>query len=459
VFHACFHPIRCLIYLIAADLEALLPSPLTVVGTFKAGNDNDESLETVPNPLQERCTLIRCALDYTLEVASEDNEAVAAQLNDLTARLQSPQLAFLMDSAASAAPVLANDQRIETLGGSWEAPVQFMPVLRASSHFSRESSSSPAMTGPRAPLLTVQPGTTKVQWSALRLDALAYVPHGTPAHVAAREYALPSLWKQLETAKKTLLARKFPHQGNGRLPPLRSLHFCPLEFGHHITVMYPLPSPCIEDQEAALLEDRTALHRLLGLPLDRPLLRSANALQFGSLSTLSIFDKFATGGKRQQNSEKNGINKVKKGATSSAATRLSNVHLGLAPSGLTGGSLHLVQGDYDYYHYMQDKFDDSGWGCAYRSLQTIASWFLRQHYTTRAPPSHAEIQSTLVMLGDKGREFVGSRQWIGAIELGYVLDSLFGVQSKVLTVSNGSEMPSKAREIAAHFDTQGEGLI
>ena len=42
----------------------------------------------------------------------------------------------------------------------------------------------------------------------------------------------------------------------------------------------------------------------------------------------------------------------------------------------------------------------------------------------------------------------------GAIELGYILDTLLGVSSKVLTVSSGAEIPSKAREIAHHFDTQ-----
>ena len=49
---------------------------------------------------------------------------------------------------------------------------------------------------------------------------------------------------------------------------------------------------------------------------------------------------------------------------------------------------------------------------------------------------------------------MGSKQWIGAIELGYILDTLLGVSSKVITVSSGSDMPSKAREIAHHFDTQ-----
>ena len=36
-----------------------------------------------------------------------------------------------------------------------------------------------------------------------------------------------------------------------------------------------------------------------------------------------------------------------------------------------------------------------------------------------------------------------------------MLDSLLGVTSKIITVTKGSELPSKAREIAHHFDTQG----
>ncbi len=49
---------------------------------------------------------------------------------------------------------------------------------------------------------------------------------------------------------------------------------------------------------------------------------------------------------------------------------------------------------------------------------------------------------------------MGSKQWIGAIELGFVLDTLLGVSCRVIIVSSGAEMASKAREIAHHFDTQ-----
>ena len=48
---------------------------------------------------------------------------------------------------------------------------------------------------------------------------------------------------------------------------------------------------------------------------------------------------------------------------------------------------------------MQDKTDDAGWGCAYRSLQTIHSWFRFQHYIRTPVPSLKDIQQTLVDIG------------------------------------------------------------
>ena len=61
--------------------------------------------------------------------------------------------------------------------------------------------------------------------------------------------------------------------------------------------------------------------------------------------------------------------------------------------------------------------------------------------------------------GDKPQAFVGSRDWIGAIELGYVLDTKLGLTCKVMTVSSGAEMGSKARELAQHFDAQGTPVM
>ncbi len=50
--------------------------------------------------------------------------------------------------------------------------------------------------------------------------------------------------------------------------------------------------------------------------------------------------------------------------------------------------------------------------------------------------------------------YSGSREWIGAIELSYVLQERYDVACKILTVASGAELPSKAREIARHFSTQ-----
>ena len=54
--------------------------------------------------------------------------------------------------------------------------------------------------------------------------------------------------------------------------------------------------------------------------------------------------------------------------------------------------MYLVHGVYSYHHYLQDRVDDSGWGCAYRSLQTICSWFKHQGYVDTPIPTHREIQ-------------------------------------------------------------------
>lgn len=62
-------------------------------------------------------------------------------------------------------------------------------------------------------------------------------------------------------------------------------------------------------------------------------------------------------------------------------------------------------------------------------------------------------------MGDKAPNFVGSRQWIGAIELGYCLDQWLGATYKVLTLSRGEEIMQQGRELARHFDTQGSPVM
>ena len=68
-----------------------------------------------------------------------------------------------------------------------------------------------------------------------------------------------------------------------------------------------------------------------------------------------------------------------------------------------------------------------GWGCAYRSLQTLWSWFLLQGYTDKPVANHRQIQEALVKVGDKEAAFVGSKEWIGSFEVSTVLNQLMGV--------------------------------
>merc|ERR1712168_1657300 len=139
---------------------------------------------------------------------------------------------------------------------------------------------------------------------------------------------------------------------------------------------------------------------------------------------------------------------------------LTNVHKGLEKGqGENGGDVHLVDGTYTYHHYMQDKFNDDGWGCAYRSLQTLISWFRHQGYTQTEIPTHAQIQKCLVKLGDKEKDFLDSKQWIGSTEVGYVLEESCKVQSKFLSVNSGDEMPSKGRDLLHHFKTHGTPVM
>eukprot|EP00964_Phaeocystis_antarctica_P062227 scaffold37270_cov27-Phaeocystis_antarctica.AAC.1 len=55
-------------------------------------------------------------------------------------------------------------------------------------------------------------------------------------------------------------------------------------------------------------------------------------------------------------------------------------------------------------------YDDAGWGCAYRSLQSIISWYRRQQYTSFRNPTHYEIQQRLVEhCGQNREELLGKK--------------------------------------------------
>uniref|UniRef100_UPI0037E760A1 ufm1-specific protease 2 isoform X2 n=1 Tax=Semicossyphus pulcher TaxID=241346 RepID=UPI0037E760A1 len=224
----------------------------------------------------------------------------------------------------------------------------------------------------------------------------------------AFERLLEALTDQLCKMEKVMLQHM---KGTTVLVP-EPLHFLLPEPKGLVTVVYPAGVP-----DSQLETQRRELHQQFELPDDWPYFRRANAYHFPN-------EPYKDG-------------------------YLRNPHLVLTHPSLDTGKVYLVQGIYSYHHYMQDHMDDNGWGCAYRSLQTICSWFQQQGYTERPVPTHKEIQQALVDVGDKQGSFVGSRQWIGSIEVQAVLNQLL----------EGSELGSKGRELANHFLTEGTPIM
>lgn len=142
--------------------------------------------------------------------------------------------------------------------------------------------------------------------------------------------------------------------------------------------------------------------------------------------------------------------------TKSTTHLLSRVHE-LLP--LPEGCLKVstVRGEYQYWHYCCDATDDRGWGCGYRTLQTIISWLL--HNTTRLSsktvPSLRLIQELLVNMEDKPTAFLDSRQWIGSVEVGLVIDSYCDVPCKIIHVASGSKLSSVFSAVCDHLEVTG----
>lgn len=61
--------------------------------------------------------------------------------------------------------------------------------------------------------------------------------------------------------------------------------------------------------------------------------------------------------------------------------------------------------------------------------------------------------------GDKDATFVGSQRWIGSIELGYCLENMAGIESRVLTTNSGTEVAGNVRQLAFHFETYGTPVM
>lgn len=131
--------------------------------------------------------------------------------------------------------------------------------------------------------------------------------------------------------------------------------------------------------------------------------------------------------------------------------KLRNVHFSLINS--LPQKKYLVDPNYIYFHYLQDNSKDDGWGCAYRSLQTIVSWYVLNGYKNIEIPTIEKIQQTLVDIGDKNQSFIGSSEWIGSAEISFVLNRLLGIDCQFYTFKFGSEIVNNIPKLKQHFET------
>ncbi|KAK2648028.1 hypothetical protein Ddye_015517 [Dipteronia dyeriana] len=470
----------------SVTIGAVADSVTGDVQFFVSRSEKPTDIETVDfvlyddNPekyVWERGCMIRCELPITLPLyyplnnTSEAEKMYLHATEAVIAKFKDPQVVYMVETLSQAStespqPVILRgkdldfDMNLSDIKLVCEAAQDSDTTALSCAHFCSKSKSAAAILSAEnadtiqvsvllnrsekspkstAPIAKYCPASQDARLLIVdfKLQVLCYATKNLPLMHAISKLVFPGLVDQLNSMKKAIMPNLFTQH-----PQLYPYHFNPPGVLHPITVIYELS---YGETELKQVDVRKSLHLRMGLPFDRPLLRIANALD---LSTTKD-------GSRNNSSRKGSL-------------LLKDVHFGIPSSGVSGGIVSLVQGSYEYYHYLQDGFDDSvvkfflfqvGWGCAYRSLQTIVSWFKLQHYTSIGVPSHREIQQSLVEIGDKDPSFIGSREWIGAIELSFVLDKLLGVSCKVLNVRSGAELPEKCRELALHFDSQGTPIM
>ncbi|XP_078322498.1 uncharacterized protein LOC111102480 [Crassostrea virginica] len=136
---------------------------------------------------------------------------------------------------------------------------------------------------------------------------------------------------------------------------------------------------------------------------------------------------------------------------------LTSVHSSLPPE---DPGAALVRGDYLYYHYGCDGVDDRGWGCGYRTLQTMCSWIQGQRGEgMHKVPSLGQFQDALVAMEDKPKSFAGSKEWIGSFELCICIDYFYDVPCRLLHVTSGEKLVDYLPDLQKHFRDFGSVIM
>ena len=133
------------------------------------------------------------------------------------------------------------------------------------------------------------------------------------------------------------------------------------------------------------------------------------------------------------------------------------------PDGVVKESVKCVKGDYDYWYYGCDGVDDRGWGCGYRTLQTLCSWVMLKQQASenlsRSVPTIREIQESLVAMQDKSQQFIGSREWIGSVEVALCVDYFYDISCKIIHSNSGFELQQHVSTLENHFETSGAPIM
>ncbi|XP_019862617.1 PREDICTED: ufm1-specific protease 2-like isoform X3 [Amphimedon queenslandica] len=287
---------------------------------------------------------------------------------------------------------------------------------------------SPSSSGLYPLTVTMTPMTTPTLVLPVTFDLIGLFCNDIDTRLVAKQLR-NRLQEQIKLIAQTIMVDKATNDQD-----IHSVFFFHFNLPNQhvpITIPYPdlplstdirvIPSPL---PDSSLLSLRTKLHQTFCLPTNRPFLRKTNRQWSPWKQEARLFDP--------------------------------HVSLNLTEG---GDGLALVNGSYLYYHYMQEKFNDKGWGCAYRSLQTIWSWFRCQGYTDAPVPTHREIQQTLVDCGDKEKPFIGSSEWIGSIEVSTVLSHSLQIESRIHHCSRGADIAGTGRLLQHHFRNQGTPVM
>lgn len=137
---------------------------------------------------------------------------------------------------------------------------------------------------------------------------------------------------------------------------------------------------------------------------------------------------------------------------------------------MSGLDVYAVSGEYSYYHYRIDGLDDRGWGCGYRTCQTLCSWIYFCQRNTRGAsytkpkkihgllPSIPELQQILVDVGDKPASFINSKEWIGSFEISICLDVIYDVPCRLIHILPGT-FGTHVKALCQHFERYGGPIM